>query len=139
MTKIVYDMALMQIMNLFEKITHAKLKDCFIENEQLFFVVQELELGKALGNHAINVKKLQETLNRKIKIVEFNSDVIQFVKNVLYPLRTANIEQQDDVLTITPADVKTRGYIIGPKAQYLRSLEEKVKRYFPIKEIKVTQ
>lgn len=139
MSKIVYDMALLQCMNLFEKITHAKLKDCFVEQDTLYFVVQPSELGKALGKGAMNVKKIQDALNRKIKIVEFNSDVLVFVRNMLYPLRVQNVEQQHDVLIITPSDGRTRGYIIGPQGTSLRLLEKNVQRFFPLREIKVTQ
>ena len=135
--KIVYDSNLIKLMNMFETLTQAKTKDIFMDSESVVFVVQEHELGKALGKHGSNVRRISEALNRKIKIVEFNPDVLEFVKNMLYPLRVNQIEEMDGVVTLEAADLKTRGYIIGRNASNLRALDEKVRRYFPIKEIKV--
>ena len=68
MSKIVYDSDLLKLMNLFEQITKANLKDCFVDdNGLLTFIVQEGEIGKAIGKKAVNVKNLEKMLNRKIK------------------------------------------------------------------------
>jgi len=125
-------------MNLFANITHAGLKDCFIDDHGLLtFIVNENELGKAVGKKAFKVQMLQKATNRKIKIVEFNPDVITFVRNVIYPLKTARIEKEGDDLIIEALDSKNRGLLIGRAAQNLRNFETMVKRYFDINEMKV--
>ena len=71
MSKITYNAELLKIMMLFERITRAKLKDAFYDNNSLLtFIVAENEIGKAIGKKAVNVKKLERLLKRKIKIVE---------------------------------------------------------------------
>ena len=104
--------------------------------EVLTFIVQEGEMGKALGKKKIHVLKLEKMLNRKIKIVEFNSDVVRFVRNCIYPSK-ADAKMEDKTITLTSPDTKTRGYLIGRNASALRNLEGIVKRYFEIDEIKV--
>jgi len=91
---------------------------------------------------AIIVKKLEEKirqkmLKRKIKIVEFDDNRIQFITNYLAPLRIIDIKEEGEVVTVTGADTKTKGLIIGIKAQNLRNLEKVISKYFTIEEIKV--
>jgi N utilization substance protein A len=135
--KIKYDMELMKLMALFSGVTDAKLKDCFSEGETLYFIVDEHELGRALGKGGQKVRMLQAKLNRKIKIVEFNPDPKEFVKNLVYPTRIKAIEERDGKIKIEAEDSTGRGYLIGRAAQNLRATESIVKRYFKIEEIRV--
>lgn len=134
-TKIKYDSEIMKLMTLFESMTGAKLKDCIL-NERLLFIVEENEIGKAIGKKGSNIKRLETMLNKRIKVVEFSSDVLQFIKNMLYPLQTSGIENKDDVIEIR-SDTKTKSLIIGRNQQNLKNLISIVKRFFDIQEIRV--
>lgn len=135
MTKIKYDADLMKIISIFESVTGAKLKDCIL-NERLLFIVEENEIGKAIGRRGINIKKLENMLKKKIRVAGFSSDVLQLIKNLLYPLEVAGIENDDGTITIR-ADTKTKALIIGRNKQNLNNLMKVVKRYFDVKDIKV--
>jgi len=137
MNRIKYDMALMGYISLFEKITHSKLKDCFELNDKLIFIVQKGEIGKAIGKQAVNVKKLESMFKKKVRLIEFNEDKIEFVKNIIYPVKAKLIEENENIITITSMDNHTRGILIGKAAEALRSNEKIIQRYFEIKEIKV--
>ncbi|MCC7574124.1 NusA-like transcription termination signal-binding factor [Candidatus Woesearchaeota archaeon] len=133
-----YDVQTLQIMTMFEKITRAKLKDCFTNKDKLYFIVQHGELRKALGDKKENVQKLVKATNRNIKIVEFNPNVLDFVKNIMHPLKMEDINMIEGIITIKGTDTKTKGLMIGARAQNLRNYEDIVKKYFEeIKEIKV--
>lgn len=136
MSKIKYDINLMKFMQLFESITHAKLKDC-IASEQLIFIVEENEIGKAIGRGGSNVRRLEGLLKKKIKIAEFNPDIKQFIRNFVLPLQVKDINEEDNIITITGPDTKTKGLLIGRDARNLNLLKEIVKRYFEIEDIKV--
>ena len=132
-----YDANLLQIMLLFEKITGAKVKDCFEFDETLVFIVEPSQIGIAIGKGGINLKKLDSVLKRKFKIVEFNSELERFIQNAIYPSQIRGLDNKDNIITLTPVDMKTRGYLIGRNASNLRMTEAIIKRYFDIKEIKV--
>lgn len=135
--KAVYDVDMLQIINMFEDITHARVKDAFYMKEILTFIVFEGDMFKALGKNLSNLHRAEELMKRKIKIVEFSSDIIRFIANLLYPYKVDSIVQEGKIVTIKDDDVKTKGLIIGAKAQNLRQYESIVKRYFDIEEIKV--
>lgn len=136
--KIKYDLMLMKYMALFEAHTKTKLKDAFEDsNKFLHFIVSPGMLHKAVGKQGANVKKLTEQLNRKIKIVEFDSERETFIKRLLFPLKLKSITSEGDIVTVKGVDTETNSRIIGRRASNLRNFEEIVKRYFPLDEIKV--
>ena len=136
-SKIVYDMNTIKFISAFQSITKTNVKDCFPGETVMMFIVGEGELGKAIGKDASNVKRLANTFKRKIKIVEFSKDLLTFIKNLVQPMKIAEIEENDGTVMIMAPDLKTRGYLIGRGGSALRQLEEKVQRHFNIKEIKV--
>ncbi|RMF56099.1 NusA-like transcription termination signal-binding factor [Candidatus Woesearchaeota archaeon] len=138
LARIKYDASLMKYMSLFEKVTRARVKDCFSDkNNILVFVVQETQLGKAVGKKGVMIKKLESIFKRRLKVVEFSNDLVQFVKNYVYPIETRVISEEDGIVVIEGADARAKGLLIGRNAQNLRALEEVCRRYFSVKEIKV--
>jgi N utilization substance protein A len=138
MASITLDSDTIRVMALFEQITRAQVKDCFTSKDRLVFVVQEGDIGRALGKKKANLYRVEKLLNRKIKIVEFNPDVLQFIVNLLYPLRVQDIKEEDGIISFTGSDEKTKGLMIGARAQNLRNYEAIVQKYFPeVKELKV--
>ena len=135
--KIKFDIDIMKFFSIFEKITKTNAKDCFKQDKRIVFTVNEGMAGKAVGKAGANIKKLENIFKKKVRIVEFNPDLIEFIKNVIHPLQAKEIREEADIVTITPVDSTTRGYLIGREAVNLRQYEEIVKRYFEIKEIKV--
>ena len=134
--RIKYDISLMKFITLFESLTQARVKDC-IDHNGLLFVVEQNELGKAVGRRGVKVQEVERALQKRIKVVEFNPDLVEFVKNLIQPLQARDVQVIDEVVIITGPDTKTKGLLIGRNAQNLRFHEDVVKRYFPIKEIKV--
>jgi len=137
MNKQTYDVELIKTVNLFENVTKARVKDALYMKELLTFIVFEGDMFKALGKNLENLKKMESMLKRKIKIVEFNNDMVRFITNLLYPYKVDSITVDGKIVTIRDEDVKTKGLIIGAKAQNLRQYESIVKKYFDIEEIKV--
>jgi|TARA_Y100000310_G_C20702699_1_gene831468 N utilization substance protein A len=134
--KIKFDSELIKLITLFESMTGAKVKDC-IANDRLIFIVQENEMGKAIGKNGANIRRIENSLKKKIKLVEFSNDVLQFVKNMIYPTEALDIKNEDGVITIQGKDTSTRAILIGRERQNLNHLSSIVKRFFDIKEIKV--
>ncbi|MBN1386217.1 NusA-like transcription termination signal-binding factor [Candidatus Woesearchaeota archaeon] len=138
MTRIKYDMNLMKYMELFETLTRAKLKDCFIDKlERVVFVVMPNNIGKAIGKKGINIKKIEDLLKKKIRIVEFDPEMNKFISNLVFPLKITGFRFEGGILTINGADTNTKGLLIGRNAQNLRNTESIVKRFFELEEIKV--
>lgn len=136
MNKIKYDSSLMKLITLFESMTGANVKDC-IANEKLIFIIEENEMGKAIGRNGVNIKRMEVLLKKKIKLAEYNKDILQFIKNMIHPVELSDIKQENRIITIYGKDSSTRAMLVGRERQNINHLTDVVKRYFDIKEIKV--
>ena len=132
-----YDVETIKLISLFEKITRARVRDLFVQHMPIF-IVQQGDIRQALGRNNMNLNRLEKLLKKKIKIIEYSDSLLQFVLNVIAPIKVADIKEEDNTVIITPKDTKTRGYLIGRAGSSLRNYEQIVKRYYPdVKEIKV--
>ena len=136
MNRIKYDSELIRLMTFFESMTGAKVKDC-ISDDKLIFIVEENNMGKAIGKGGANIKKLESALKRKIKLAEFSDDALQFVRNLVYPADVAEIKNDGGFITVKGRDSGTRAMLIGREKQNINSINAIVKRFFDIKEIKI--
>ena len=136
MARIKYSSDLMKYISLFESVTRAKVRDCIV-NEDVIFGVHENEMGRAIGKQGSNIKRIEGILKKKIRLVESSNDVSQFVQNLIYPIRAKEIKEEDGLVTIYGSDTKTRGMLIGRDKHKINSINDIVKRYFKIKEVKV--
>lgn len=136
MKKLKYSSDSMKLMMLFESMTGAHVKDC-IANEKLIFIIEENEMGKAIGRNGVNIKRMENRLKRKIKLVEYSSDVLNFIRNTIYPIEALDIRNEDGIITIHGKDTSSKAMLIGRERQNINHLASIVKRYFDVKEIKV--
>ena len=124
----ILDKDLIQKINLFEKLTGARVKDVFNSNGMLM-IVNFGDIGRAVGKNGANVRKYSEMINEKIKIVEFNQNPIAFFKNLIMPLKIENVEKEDDFINVN-ADTKTKGLLIGRNQKNLEQYNKVFKKYF---------
>lgn len=133
-----YDLELIQHVNLFEKKTHAMVKDCFFENGLLVFVVMPGQAKKAVGKNGVNVKKLSSMTNKKIKIVEFSDNPINFIRSFISPIESENIKLEENVIIIQSNSTKDKGILIGRNSKKLSDLKKITKKYYTeVKDIKI--
>tara|TARA_Y100000310_G_scaffold75462_1_gene71758 strand:+ start:17304 stop:17711 length:408 start_codon:yes stop_codon:yes gene_type:complete len=124
-----------KVMTLFESVTGARLRDCVVD-DNILFIVQPNQSGKAIGKNGANIKKIQTLLKKNAVVKEFDEDVVQFVKNMIN-VEVDSIEEVEGIIEIKCSDFKKRNVLIGRDKHNLNNLEEVVKRHFNIEGIKV--
>ena len=135
---VVIDNELLQTISVVEKITHARVDRCIPRDDKLIFVVGRGDARKIVGPQGATLKKLESQLNKRLKVIEKVDDKLQFIRNAMLPLKMVDIKEEDGIVTVTGPDEKTKGLMIGAKAQNLRFTEKVVQIYFPdVREIKV--
>ena len=118
-----------------ERITRTRVKDCFKEEDTVYFVVGSGELGKAVGKGGSNIKKVQEELGKKIKVIEFRSNIADFVKNIIYPLKVEQVIEEEGIVKIKESSKKTKSLLIGLGGKNLKLINRAVKRFFNVSEV----
>ncbi|HIH04930.1 TPA: NusA-like transcription termination signal-binding factor [Candidatus Woesearchaeota archaeon] len=130
-----FDAQTLKIIVFFEKITDARLKDYLPEHS--LFIVEQGEMGRAIGKNAANIRKVEQLLKRSVQLVEFNSNLGDFIRRLAHPAEIISVEEHDGIVTIRGRDTKAKGMIIGREHSKLNLLKEIVKRHFPVTDIKV--
>ena len=60
-----------RLMNALQQVTGVMPKDCLVEETLISFFVPEQLMGKAIGKAAINVKELENKLNKRVEFVPY--------------------------------------------------------------------
>ena len=137
MEKIKYDSDLMKIISIFESATGARLKDAISSEGSLMLIVQEGDMGRAIGKNGSNIRKMENLLKKKIKVAEFSSNISRFAGNLMMPLQAKNIEFSEGIVSIYCNDTKTRAMLIGRDRSNINFITGILRRYFEVKEVKV--
>ncbi|MEK6901527.1 MAG: NusA-like transcription termination signal-binding factor, partial [Nanoarchaeota archaeon] len=106
------------------------------EEDMVYFVVATGELGKAVGKGGVVIKRVQEQLGKRVRVIEYNENPVDFVKNVIYPLTAHEITEEESKIVIRDSSIKTKSLLIGRNAQNLQFINKAVHRFFS-KEVKV--
>ncbi len=122
-----------QYINLFEKITSSKLKDCFLEGSTLVFLVEEGGVKKAV----IKLEKLKRLIKKEIKILGFSTDPVKFINNLLYPVRVKSVKVEGDKAVISCFDTKSKGKVFGRDKENLARISRLLKKYHKIDTVTV--
>ncbi len=130
------DQETLGLSSVMERITHARVLDCFKENDAIYFVVAAGEMGKALGKGAINIKILEREIGKRVRVIEHREKVEDFVRSVIYPLKVEDVVLQGEVVEIRDNDKKTKSLLIGRDSKNLNFINLAVKRFFSV-EVKV--
>ena len=136
MGRLKLDSEIFGLSSMVERITHARVKDCFKEEGVLYVIVAPGEMGKVLGKKGVVIKKLQEKIGLKVKVIEYRNDVKSFVRNVIWPVKVEEIVEEGDVIYLKDSQKKTKSLLIGREGRNLRLINRAVKRFFNM-EVKI--
>lgn len=112
----------MRLISQFEKLTGAGSRDCVIDekNERVIFLINPGEMGLAIGKKGASIKKASEVLGKRVEVVEYSPDPIQFVKNCMLPAQVSKVSfESEDGSQVAHVEVNDddRGLVIGKEGR----------------------
>ena len=129
------DQKLIGYITTFENFTKARVKDAFVADDTIVFIVESGDAGKAIGRRGMNIKRLSFLLKKKIKVIELSTKVEDFVKNVLDPLQVDGIEMKENNIVLSVKETGMKGKVIGRNGKNLHFLNGLLEKYFHCKAI----
>ena len=112
----IINMQAMRYLNLLDKVARVKTTLCFTHNNTVFYAVRDGDVSRAIGVGAINIRKIQDSLGKKVKIIrEPNGvqDSRQFVEDIVSPVRFKSFEIKDNCAIITAGNMQAKASLIG--------------------------
>ena len=135
--KKVYNAELMKYIALLENIGNVRIKDLFQYNGMLCCVVDKNDVSILVGSEGKKIRKIQDMFHKKIKVVGYSSDIRDFAKDIIYPIKVDNIEEDNGTLMISCDDRKSKGLLIGRGKLGLLNLQNALSRFFKVDKITV--
>lgn len=134
------DTETIRLVTLFENVTGAGVKDCIVDNDNgvVYFVIDEGELGRAIGKNGTAVKKTESMINKSIKVFEFSDDVEKFMKNLIPQVNSLRMRNENGrtIMEIW-VDKGSKATVIGRGGRNLKVYKELLERNHRINDISV--
>jgi N utilization substance protein A len=131
----------LRLMSLFQSITSATTRDCIVDDkmDRVIFVVNKGQMGLAIGKGGSTIKQLQNMVARKIELVEFSDDAVEFIRNMLNAdmINDVRLSERADgtkqaVVTVDPSK---KGAVVGREGRNAEKARLLAKRYFQISNV----
>lgn len=123
----IIDMQTMRYINLLDKTSRVKTKQCFIYNNTIFFAVPKELVSKAIGPAALHVKKIQEDLGKKVRIIaepDGLRDISRFIQSLVSPNKFKSLEIKDNAVIITAGSNQNKAVLIGRDKRRLLEMQK---------------
>ncbi|MCX8158966.1 MAG: hypothetical protein N3D20_01595 [Candidatus Pacearchaeota archaeon] len=110
------NMQIMRYINILDRASRVKTKNCFIYNNMVFFAVPKYTISKAIGPNAINARKIEEQIGKKIRIIEEPDGITsieRFITDIVSPIKFKLIEIKDNTVVLTAGSTTNKAALIG--------------------------
>jgi len=127
-----------RLLTLFENITNVGVKDCFENNNTVYYVVEEGKIGLAIGKNGNSIKQVERIVNKKVKVYEYSPDPIVFLKKLIPVVKEVKlINENNKTIAEIKVDKKNKGCVMGRGGQKIKIFKEICKRIHNISDIRV--
>jgi N utilization substance protein A len=125
---------------LFESLTGAIARDCYVdeENDRVIFVVKKGDMGLAIGKNGNNINRVKKSIGKHIEIVEYSDEVDEFVANALQPVFVKKVQvvvKENRKLAYVEVMSKDRGIAIGKNGRNIQKAKVLGQRHYGIEDV----
>jgi len=137
---ITLDTETIRLITLFENLTGAGVRDCLVdyENGVVYFVIDEGEVGKAIGKNGSTVKNTEKLIKKDVKIFEFSENIEKFTRNLIPQITSLKLKTEDgrNVVEVRVGK-RYKATVIGRDGKNLKVYKELLQRNHDIRKITV--
>lgn len=133
----------LRLMSLFQNITGAVARDCIVDEkmDRVIFIVNKGQMGLAIGKGGSTIKQLQNVVSRKVELVEYSDDPIEFLRNVLNSEMINEIKISDRLdgskQAVVVVDSRKKGVVVGKEGRNAEKARLLARRYFQITNVMI--
>jgi hypothetical protein len=119
-------------LKLFESVTKISTRYTFIYNNILFFCVPKIQLSKAIGKDAVNVKRISSISKKRVKVLALpkaDNEIKKFIQSIVSPIEFSELEIKPNEIILT-AGMQNKASLLGREKRRLKEMEKIIKDYF---------
>jgi len=125
---------------LFESLTQAIARDCYVddENDRVIFVVKKGDMGLAIGKNGNNINRVKKSIGKHVEIVEYSDEVDEFVANALQPVFVKKVQvvvKENRKLAYVEVMSKDRGIAIGKNGRNIQKAKVLAQRHHGLEDV----
>jgi N utilization substance protein A len=125
---------------LFESLTQAIARDCYVddENDRVIFVVKKGDMGLAIGKNGNNINRVKRSVGKHVEIVEYSDEVDEFVANALQPVFVKKVQvvvKENRKLAYVEVMSKDRGISIGKNGRNIQRAKLLAQRHHGLADV----
>ena len=135
----------MRLISQFESLTGAGSRDCIVDNrnERIIFVINPGDMGLAIGKSGSSIKKASDVMGKRIEVVEYSTDPIQFLRNCFLPAQVTDIDldtnEEDQQVALIEVRDEDRGLAIGKAGKNIFKAKILAQRQHDIADVQLMQ
>ena len=118
----------------FERLIGVHVRDCLMEEDCLYFLIEPNKMGMAIGKNGSKIKNLCKAFGKKVKIFEYSDNLEGMLRNFVPSMKI--IEISNDVVSIS-VPVSERSTVIGKNGRNIKIIREFLKRHFKLKNLRL--
>jgi len=127
-----------RLITLFENMTNVPVRDCFMNKDIIFFIVEEGKIGLAIGKNGSSIKNVERVVGKKVKVYKYSNNPVQFIKNLIPKSKDVRMINDRDTITVEiKVSRNDRGFVIGKGGEKIKIYKEILRRIHNISDIQV--
>jgi len=131
------------LISLFQSISGATARDCIRDEkmDRVIFVVNEGDMGLAIGKGGSSIKSAEKQLGKPVEVVEYAEDPKDFIINALNTRKISEIRMSEKPggtkAALIIVDQRNKGEVVGRSGRNAERARLLAKRYFNVENIRI--
>ena len=131
-----FDTETIRLINLFENVTGATVKDCIVNGDTVYYVIDEGKIGIAIGKNGSSVRHAEKMIGKTVKLFEFSPELVKFVRNLVPQANDVKVkDENNEIIVEIRVDKKNRALVIGRDRKNLNLYKELLQRNYNINDL----
>ncbi len=123
-----------RIVGIFERLTGVHVKDCLMDEECVYFLIEPGKMGIAIGKNGNTIKTVSRALGKSVKIFEYADSPEQMIKNLIPNIKSMEFNSNTVIVSIPASEKST---VIGRNGRNIKMIREFMKRHFKIDNVRL--
>ena len=123
-----------RLVGTFERIAGVHVKDCVMDEDTVYFLIEPGRMGRAIGRDGSNIRSVSNALGKKVKVFEYADTPEKLVRNIVPTINS--FEMSNEAITIS-VPVSDRSTVIGKNGKNIKMMRQFLDRHFNIKNLRL--